>query len=144
MTAKLKSIHVEDEISFAWSAHVLNACFGKNYKGWMKAWYQLSDNEAVWFPKLAIIENGVVQPQDRVYGCINILSDDGCVITERHSTACGDTETTIRYVFAKPSQKEGYRYIGTFVRDLEQSGPDVAVYRRIGTSVDLTKWYVDD
>ncbi|MDO4415715.1 MAG: hypothetical protein Q4C20_11625 [Erysipelotrichaceae bacterium] len=139
---RLKHITIDDNYRFPYSVHICNACFGKNYKAWFRATINISDktdDAFPWFPKLAVIENGVEAAQDKVYGCINILSEDGMTIYESHSAADGQIEHKTRYVFAKP-QGEAYRYVGNFVKDNEASTSVLSIYRRVSTEIDLSEW----
>ena len=68
MNERLSSISISDSISFKKSVDVLNRCFGKDYAGWQRAFLMLSENEAVWFPKIALIEGGIAKAQDKVNG----------------------------------------------------------------------------
>ena len=140
MNERLSSISISDSISFKKSVDVLNRCFGKDYAGWQRAFLMLSENEAVWFPKIALIEGGIAKAQDKVYGCVNTISEDGLYIEERNSIACGKVENIKRYVFAKADRKSPYKYIGTFVKDMEKSTLDKAVYKRVEDDIDLRKW----
>lgn len=140
MDGRLVSISISDNISFSKSVDVLNRCFGKNYAGWQRAFLVLSENEAVWFPKIAVIEGGIAKAQDKVYGCVNTVSEDGMYIEERNSIACGKVENIKRYVFAKADRKSPYKYIGTFVKDMNMSANDKAVYKRVEEDIDLRKW----
>lgn len=139
---RLSHISIDDSYRFPHSVHIANACFGKNYKGWQRAAINLYgswDEDMSWFPKLAVIENGIEVAQDKVYGCINVLSDDGLTIYESHSSADGTFEEKIRYVFAKPPG-EPYRYVGNFQKDNVASTDRLSVYRRVGTDLDLSEW----
>lgn len=140
MNERLDVIRISDQIPFNKSVDVLNRCFGKSYAGWQRAFLMLSENEAVWFPKIAVIEGGIAKAQDKVYGCVNTVSEDGMYIEERNSIACGKAESIRRYVFAKADRKSPYKYIGTFVKDMALSANDKAVYRRVEDSIDLRKW----
>lgn len=140
MDERLVSISISDNIPFKKSVDVLNYCFGKNYAGWQRAFLMLSENEAVWFPKIAVVEGGIAKAQDKVYGCVNTISEDGLYIEERNSIACGKVENIKRYVFAKADRKSPYKYIGTFVKDMEKSTIDKAVYKRVEEVIDLKTW----
>ncbi len=136
----MKTIRVADEIPFRKSVDVLNECFGKQYKAWMKATYFLSEDEMVWFPKCSILKDGQYIPQDRVYGCMNTISADGNEIREWHSLACGATDVLWRYVFMKSARKQEYRFVGVFTKDYEKSNDSIAVYRRTNDTIDLSRW----
>ena len=133
-------ISVNDNIKFHTIAEALNKCFGKNYKGWQKATCVFNDSNFAWFPKLAVNKNGVPDAQDKVYGCINILSPDGLQIKESHSAADGEFECCLRFVFAKPSVKEDYRFVGVFKKNMDLSTNSYSIYDRVSETLDLTKY----
>ena len=136
----MKKINVADHIAFHKSVDILNKCFGKEYKAWMKATYFLSDNEMVWFPKRALLENGQYVAQNKAFGCINTISSDGMEIQERHSSACGAIDVLWRYVFMKSERKQEYRFVGIFSKDYEKSSNEIAVYRKVSDELDLSQW----
>ena len=136
----MEKISVADNIVFRKSVDILNECFGKKYKAWMKATYFLSDTEMVWFPKRALLEGGQYIAQNKVFGCINTISSDGMEIQEWHSAACGAADILWRYVFMKSERKQEYRFVGVFSKNYEKSSNEIAVYRRVGDTLDLSQW----
>ncbi|MBR2677750.1 MAG: hypothetical protein IKE28_12710 [Solobacterium sp.] len=141
---RLKHIKVSDNYRFPYSVHAINACFGKNYRGYQRATicpYSSRSEGFAWFPKLAIIKDGEEVAQDSVYGCINTLSADGMAIRERHSVANGRSEYCVRYVFVKPGKDKPYQYVGNFKKDMEASTATLSIYRKISDELDLSEWY---
>ena len=136
----MKKISVADNIAFCKSVDILNECFGKKYKAWMKAAYFLSENEIVWFPKRALFEGGQYVAQNKIFGCINTISSDGMEIQERHSSACGTVDVLWRYVFMKSERKQEYRFVGVFSKNYKKSSKEIAVYRRVSDELDLSRW----
>lgn len=135
-------ISIDDEYNFSRSVDVLNECFGKSYKAWMKASCYLGDNKdvRVWFPKLAAVEGGIEKPQDSSSEWINTLSSDGMIIkTSNQYGKIMSHEQVIRITFAK-FPKLPYRYIGTFIYVPELSDAKVTAFKRISTEVDLSQW----
>ena len=135
-------ISIADNYLFDRSVDVLNDCFGKTYRAWMKAFCYLDEAKTigVWFHKMAVIEYGIEQPQSKTKAWINTLSDDGTTIrmySHTKQTIGRGTDTHI--TFAKfPGQP--YKYIGTFVRDIEISRPDNHIFRRVAAEVNLSHW----
>lgn len=141
---RLKEIRVSDNYRFPYSVHAINACFGKNYKGYQRATMCPYDNRQIgfaWFPKLAIQKDGDTVAQDPVYGYINTLSADGMTIYESHSGADGRFEDCIRHVFVKPDKNAPYRFVGNFRKDMDKSTGSLSIYKRISDTMDLSEWY---
>lgn len=143
---RLKEISVVDNYRFPHSVHAINACFGKNYKGYQRATMCPYDDRKIgfaWFPKLAIQKDGDTIAQDPVYGCINTLSADGMTIFESHSGADGQYEDCIRHVFVKPGKNAPYQFAGNFRKDMTDSTNVLSVYRKISDSLDLSEWFYE-
>ncbi|MDO4415716.1 MAG: hypothetical protein Q4C20_11630 [Erysipelotrichaceae bacterium] len=139
-----ESISIDDDYCFDRIVDILNECLGKNYKGYQRGTYSLDDDSVLWFPKMAIIENGIEKSQSRTKEWINTISEDGKTIrmyshTEALHRTKGDSRDLKHITFAK-FQGEPYRYIGTFVRDYDLSQPSDHIFRRIETEFDLTPW----
>lgn len=136
-------IRIEDGYLFDRSVDVLNECFGKDFLGWQKGGYDLKTNGKkfiVWFPKLAVYENGIEKSQSSTVNIINTISADGTTIREYFPDENGlNVDETIRFTFAK-FHREPYRYVGSFVIDPDASTPMERIYRRIATEIDLKPW----
>lgn len=136
------AITIDDDYWFDRSVDVLNKCFGKNYAGWQRAvcWIDENRTELVWFPKLAIIENGIETAQSATKAWINVLSEDGSEIRmyNRENLAQGHGNHTgiIHHTFARYPGK-GYKYVGSFVRDLSRSTSNDVIFIRVTTSVNI-------
>lgn len=139
---KAKKLSIDDPYTFARSVDVLNECFGKNYKAWMKSGCILNEEKTLraWFPKIAVKKDGRLKAQSSTKAWINTISEDGQTIR-----AYSETESVSYYVtenlvtFAKiPGQP--YKYVGTFVIDYQATKPNDIIYRRITTEVDLSPW----
>ena len=91
---------VGDDVSGLKIYEIINKYFGKNYSGWMKAWFAIDDEYAAWFP---IIYEKNVRP-DGGYGGTqmwsNTLSSDGQVITEVNHDVKHDEAIKIDYSHA--------------------------------------------
>ena len=93
---------------------------------------------------MAVIENGIEKSQSTTKEWINTLSEDGKTIrmyshTEALYRPKGHERNTPQITFAK-FPGEPYKYIGTFIRDVDASKPSDHIFHRIETSVDLTPW----
>lgn len=145
MKDRLKHISIDDHYRFPHIKHIGNACFGKNYKGWQRATMNVHGDKCPnypWFPKLAIMENGVDTAQDKVYGLINTINADGTIIKERRNgdpNVSDEYEDCIRYVFVKPAGQP-YRYAGNFKKDNSASNGQISVFYRVSTELDLSEW----
>ena len=120
----------------------MNECFGKNYKAWMRGFCYLDDEKTigVWFPKMAVYEYGVAKSQSKTKDWVNTLSADGSIIKMTSTTEFSLSRTAEPHItFAKFPGKP-YKYIGTFIRDLQASKPQEVIFRRIAVELDLTPW----
>ena len=45
-------ITVDDDFREKKIFEIINECFGKDYTGWMKAWYKIDEDNAAWFPRM--------------------------------------------------------------------------------------------
>ena len=57
----MDKLSVEDKVLFKTNVEVLNECFGKDYKGFQRAFLILKDDYAVWFPRISTDSE---QPKD--------------------------------------------------------------------------------
>ncbi len=124
---------------------VINMCFGKDYRGYMKAGYNINDSYGAWFPKIS--ERGYeakIKSKKDVW--INIVSPDGSIITElnpgksKYDSSVkkeSKNNTKHRLVFAKYST--GIKFLGLFVYMdevyLEDYHKDC--FKRVATKVNL-------
>ena len=67
---------------FSTHAEVLNNCFGFHYKHYQKAYKDLENGYAVWFPRIARKAGDQYMSSDDYWGWLNILSDSGETITQ--------------------------------------------------------------
>ena len=68
--------------TFSTHADVLNNCFGFHYKHYQKAYKDLENGYAVWFPRIARKAGDQYMSSDDYWGWLNILSDSGETITQ--------------------------------------------------------------
>ena len=122
--------------SFATHADVLNACFGFNYKHFQKAYKDLENGYAVWFPNIARKIDDQYISTDDYFGWVNILSDSGDTITQidKANSEPGRRDYNKRVIFARFDNNKRYTFIGIFVfKDRINNGHR---YVRIGTIFD--------
>lgn len=135
-------ISINDDYRFDRSVDALNECFNKHYKAWMQSGCFLNEEKTLraWFPKMAVTENGRLKAQSKTKAWINTLSDDGMIIRAYSSVESVSSYTEEPLITFGKFPKEPYRYIGTFLLDLETTKPNDLIYRRIATEVDLSPW----
>ena len=91
--------------SFSTHADVLNNCFGFHYKHYQKAYKDLENGYAVWFPRIARKAGDQYMSSDDYWGWLNILSDSGETITQMDNpdfpyTGEGGPDNNKRLIFA--------------------------------------------
>ena len=142
-----KIIAIEDDFRDKKIFEIINECFGKNYTGWMKAWFKIDDNYAAWFPRMeeAKIDS---DSSNALAGnrFVNRISVNGTIIEEIDPTR-KKSEDMLRDKFTDPARlvfgrmKDGFHFIGIFIIDeLSKDGIDCVyhTYKRIGTKIDLS------
>lgn len=122
--------------SFATHADALNACFGFKYKHFQKAYKDLENGYAVWFPNIARKIDDQYISTDDYFGWINILSDSGDTITQIDKTHSepGRRDNNKRVIFARFDNNKRYTFIGVFV--FQERINNGHRYVRIGTIFD--------
>ena len=124
---------------FSTHADVLNNCFGFHYKHYQKAYKDLENGYAVWFPRIARKAGDQYMSSDDYWGWLNILSDSGETITQMDNpdfpyTGEGGPDNNKRLIFARFDKDVGYRFIGVFVfKERIRNGES---FMRIGTVFD--------
>lgn len=141
-------ITIYDGVSFENITDIANTIFGKNYKGFQRSGFRVTETLWVWCPKLAVKIDGVIKSPAR--GWLNILADDWSYIdesqenqTEERRIALIDDDlrlNKVRAVFANYKDNLGinrYRFVGVF----KSSGlsPDNSNYIRYVRIQDKTK-----
>ena len=125
--------------SFSTHADVLNNCFGFHYKHYQKAYKDLENGYAVWFPRIARKAGDQYLSSDDYWGWLNILSDSGETIIQMDNpdfpyTREGGPDKNKRIIFARFDKEVGYRFIGVFVfKERIRNGER---FTRIGTVFD--------
>ncbi len=157
---RLKSISVDEEHLFPTIADAMNSCFGKTWGGYQKNFIPLNDGSGyvVWFPGMAKKRGDEFIPFNKKLGWLNRLSDDGALLIEEHAndprSSISEDEKLPRYVFGhyedepyrngkvQIGEKGGYRFLGVFQMDLENSNFQQGhrIYRKISDKVDLWRY----
>lgn len=128
--------------SFRTHAEVFNKCFGYDYKHYQKAYKDMGNGYAVWFPCIAKqgIEGYV--STDEYSGWINTLLDDNKILIQydKGEYVPGKTDMTKRLVFAKFDGDKRYTFVGVYVpsKRVEKGNEHI----RIGTKFDLDSFQV--
>ena len=127
--------------TFSTHADVLNDCFGFHYKHYQKAYKDLENGYAVWFPRIARKAGNQYMSSDDYWGWLNILSDSGETITQMDNpdfpyAGEGRLDNNKRLIFARFDKDVGYRFIGVFVfKERIRNGES---FMRIGTVFDTS------
>ena len=142
--ATATEISIDDNYAFDRIVDVLNDVFHKGYESYMRGFCYVNDAKTIgaWFPKMAIIENGLEAAQSTTKAWINVLSDDGKEIrmyTKGPTLSSSVYHAEPHITFAK-FPGEPYRYVGTFVRDLPRCTPTDVRFVRIATSFKIGDW----
>lgn len=130
---------IDLKTSFTTHADVLNRCFGFHYKHYQKAYKDLENGYAVWFPRIARKTGDQYLSSDDYWGWLNILSDSGDTITQMDNpdfpySGEGGPDENKRIIFARFDRDVGYRFIGVFAfTERIQNGDR---YTRIGSVFD--------
>ena len=130
---------IDLKTSFTTHADVLNRCFGFHYKHYQKAYKDLENGYAVWFPRIARKIGDQYLSSDDYWGCLNILSDSGDTITQMDNpdfpySGEGGPDENKRIIFARFDRDVGYRFIGVFAFTERMQNGDR--YTRIGSVFD--------
>jgi very-short-patch-repair endonuclease len=146
-----KIIHVADRLAFRTIVDICK-CFGKDYDGMQRAFFEIGHGYYLWCPKLAVYHEGKHRSVSQ--GWINILSDDWNSIYETNDdvskiNSAGEKllNSHPRIVFAKSTDilgRSAYRFIGVFKVDQEdpKTSNISVVHKRISQYIDLAPWLV--
>jgi len=125
-------------IEFDTIVEIMNKCFGKNYKGFQRAFAVLDNNGTAFLaPKF-----GCNKKETRWK---NLLVDDGNTIIEEDSEGkiglSDIVNSSIRVTFTSLNGK--YRFIGVYKFDEKKSEPNCRVFRRIYKVIDLASYSLE-
>ena len=143
-------IHVADRLAFRTIVDI-SRCFGKDYKGMQRGYFNIGNGYQLWCPKLAVYIDGEAKSVAR--GWVNTLSEDWANIFERNDnpSKLKGVEDKIaenprpRITFAQSTDilgRTAYRFLGVYGTDTEhpETSAGVQVYKRIAQYVDLAPW----
>ena len=130
---------------------IINECFGKNYNGWMQAWYDINDEYAAWFPTITKTDDCPTGNYGGTKCCSNTLCAYNTTIIEiNHEETCEEAVfNATNPKFAKYNKKRlvfarvdgEFVFLGVFERDiLLEENPAPKVHHRIARGVDLKTW----
>lgn len=140
---RLGSISIEDSPEFDRIYEAINACTGRNLKGYQLATYHINSGYRLWFPKLPMRKDGRLVPWSTVKSWINELSPDGKQIRmySHEEPVILDPlreECSLWITFAKAAPDKPYRYIGTFTPDLQHSSSRELILVRVANRIDIS------
>ena len=151
---RLRHISIEDDISFEYNNDVMRQCFngGGDAAYGQYAVQDTGDGCAAWFPKERQWKNGEWRPGSSEVNWKNHIEEDGLIIIMELNDGekpkdSSDAEpqeishATPVYTFWKADVKSPYKYVGTYMVDVNASQPRHQVFRRMDTEIDLSPWY---
>lgn len=117
--SKNNCLLVGDDVSGLKIYEIINKYFGQQYTGWMKAWYDINDEYAAWFPTITETNDRPSGSYGGTQSYSNTLSDDGSTILEiNHDAASSSDEddgfSKRRFVFGRIKGK--FKFLGIFER----------------------------
>lgn len=151
---RLKHISIEDDISFEYNNDVMRQCFNAggeaNYGQYSSR--DTGDGCKAWFPKERQWKNGEWRPGSSEVNWKNHIEKNGLVIISELNEGekikdSSDVEPQEilygipLYTFWKADAKAPYKYVGTYMMDLNASKPRRQIFRRLDTEIDLSPWY---
>lgn len=151
---RLRHISIEDDISFEYNNDVMRQCFngGGDAAYGQYAVQDTGDGCAAWFPKERQWKNGEWRPGSSEVNWKNHIEEDGQIIIMELNDGekpkdSSDAEpqeishATPVYTFWKADVKSPYKYVGTYMVDVNASQPRHQIFRRLDTEIDLSPWY---
>lgn len=136
-------LKVGDDVSNLKIYEIINKYFGKDYKGWMQAWFDIDDNYAAWFPRITETNERPDGSYGGTQNCSNVLSADRTIITEVDHDAKSSLDINPRFlkkrlVFGRINGK--FVFLGIFhtnvVKDAEHA---TCMHIKIADAIDLDK-----
>lgn len=136
-------ILIGDDVSGLKIYEIINKYFGQQYTGWMKAWYDINDDYAAWFPTITETDDRPSGTWGGAKSYSNTLSNDGKTIIEINHDETAE-ETSIeedkydkkRFVFGRINGK--FRFLGVFERHVEKNlNRIIRRHERIAIGADL-------
>ena len=150
---RLNHISVDDDVTFTYNNDVMRRCFGSSatQEYGQYAVRDTGDGCFAWFPKERKLKNGKWVSGTPEVNWKNHLENDGLVLIselnpdEKPKDSSDQDADDIKpgapsYTFFK-REGEPYKYVGTFLLDVNSSTRKYRVCRRISTEIDLQPWY---
>ena len=151
---RLKHISIVDNISFEYNNDVMRQCFnggGKADYG-QYAVQDTGDGCMAWFPKERQWKNGKWCSGSSEVNWKNHIEEDGLVVISElydgeklKDSSDAEPPEVLQgiplYTFWKSDAKSPYKYVGTYMMDVNASVPRHQIYRRLDTEIDLSPWY---
>lgn len=137
----MADLTIHDDVSHLKIYEIINKYFGKNYTGWMKAWYDINDKFGAWFP---MITDAYDVPEN-AQKFSNLLLDEGKTIIEVHHEKKeppadeNQKYDKLRLVFGR--FHDGFRFLGVFKRSLVK-GTQALTYKheQVAEGIDLSTY----
>lgn len=152
-TKRLNHLSIDDDESFKYNNDVMRRCFGSSttQEYGQYAVRELEDGCVAWFPKERKFKNGKWESGTQEVNWKNHLESNGLILIselepdEKPKNSSDKDADDIRpgvpsYTFLKKGD-EPYKYVGTFLLDVNSSTPKYRICRRISTEIDLQPWY---
>lgn len=135
-------LFVGDDVSRLKIFEIINVFFNRNYKAWMKAWYDVNDDFAAWFPTITKTDDRPKGTFGGTQNCSNTLSEDRSTIIEidhddpeniLHDSSKLDKK---RLVFTRIDGK--FYFLGIFSRTIiKQDGRTIKLHTKIADGINL-------
>lgn len=124
--------------SYITHAETLNTCFGYHYVHFQKAYKDLDNGYAVWFPRIAKKVGTDYLSSDSYWGWLNIMSEDGDTIIQMDNPdfpySGEGPDKNMRIIFARFEGDNKYRFVGIYKFEKRISNGEIFI--RIGTKLD--------
>ena len=129
---------LDRNISYYTHAEALNTCFGYHYVHFQKAYKDLNNGYAVWFPRIAKKVGSQYLSSDSYWGWLNIMSENGDTITQMDNPdfpySGEGPDKNMRIIFARFEEDNKYRFVGIYKFEKRISNGEIFI--RIGTKLD--------
>lgn len=138
MPRSYDGVILDRNISYYTHAEALNTCFGYHYVNFQKAYKDLDNGYAVWFPRIAKKVGSQYLSSDSYWGWLNIMSENGDTITQMDNPdfpySGEGPDKNKRIIFARFEGDKKYRFVGVYKFEKRISNGEI--FTRIGTKLD--------
>ena len=121
---------------------VINECFGTNYKGWVKPWYDINEEYAAWFPVITSDGSNMLA----VDGASILEVDPDCPTEKAKEEILSPKQQKFwkkRLVFGKIDGE--FVFLGVFSREwLKDEEFNTQLHHRTARGIDLKTWQTFD